>query len=1085
MNDKQLERMLQKLVRYEKTLEPYVFSEIAEVEVRRYETLEQYHCIPEDESLFRSTKKGDIWGGEGVYCWFKGKVEIPREHKGRDIYIKPTVGGYEAMLWVNGIPSGTFATKIVQTGHGNHYCDLLIKGGDMQGESVEFAVEFYAGHYIIGTQPFETIQETDFCHTYNGMSLCIKNQDIADFIFDLRTLNQMVEKLDPLSFRRADIINCLTEVHKAVYYAVEDSVEEVWRRALIKARYIMEPVLAAKNSQSAPVAGIVGHSHMDTAWLWHIPETIKKCARTYSNEISLMDQYPEYRFVQSSSYHTEMIRLHYPGLFERLREKVEEGRYELNGAVWVECDCNITSGESMIRQFLWGQKYTQKYFNKTSNCFWLPDTFGYSAAIPQIMKGCRVDYFLTTKLSWNDTNKFPYETFYWRGIDGTEVFTHFNLTHCWPDPRTLLENVDGRGSDNYLKNKSVAKSRLIAYGYGDGGGGPQFEMIEMAKRLRDLEGCPKAEHVSVGEFMTGLEGEAVNPPVYSGELYLELHRGTLTNQHTIKRNNRKAEAALHDLEFLTVLNAVSEGTEARDEDIRPLMETLLVNQFHDILPGTCISAAHDNCYREMGELLDKAASLIDKLVKTSVDTLVDNSVKNSVKTSEAADSDRALADAVTVINTLGFERNDVIYLHGFQNRFVKDKAIISQSVRNIRGEDQLCLANVILPSLGGKVIEFEEPPTGSASAGFDAYTQGQPGLGRQSVRTDFKLSAFKLDGNMLTTPFAKVTFAEDGTISSFIDTRVNRELRGNGNPLNTLLIAEDVPSGWDSWDIDADCQMKFEADARLIQREIISDGRVQLRIRSTYKLTDKSTLKQDMIFFSTTPRVDFETVIDWNDKHRFLKVDFDTTIMSNTARHEIQFGHCQKPTTRNNSYEQAMFEVVNHKFTDISETRFGIAILNDCKYGISVEGSDIRLSLHKGGTRPDPRGDSGVHECTYSFLPHVGGFSAENVIIPAYCLNYKPLMKSGRADYSSFATVDCTNIIIETIKPCEENDKAYIMRFYEAEGTYTNAAVTLNHEPKSVELANMLEERVGELSSKSRICLTFRPFEIKTVKVGY
>ncbi|MDF2985460.1 MAG: alpha-mannosidase [Eubacterium sp.] len=298
-------------------------------------------------------------------------------------------------------------------------------------------------------------------------------------------------------------------------------------------------------------------------------------------------------------------------------------------------------------------------------------------------------------------------------------------------------------------------------------------------------------------------------------------------------------------------------------------------------------------------------------------------------------------------------------------------------------------------------------------------------------------------------------------------------------------MAEDVSSGWDSWDIDADCQMKFRACSQLFEREIVSDGNVQFRIRSIYRLSEKSTLKQDMIFYSTTPRVDFETVMDWKDKHRFLKVDFDTTIMSNTARHEIQFGHCQKPTTRNNSYEQAMFEVVNHKFTDISETRFGIAILNDCKYGISVEGADIRLSLHKGGTRPDPRGDSGVHECTYSFLPHVGSFSSENVIIPAYCLNYRPVVKIGRALYSSFASVDCTNIVIETVKPCEENCKAYIMRLYEAEGTYAAATVTLGHEPKSVELTNMLEERVETLAAQSRLSLTFRPFEIKTVKVSY
>jgi len=770
LNDKQTDRMLGKLIRLEQTLEPFMFTDISEVTVRRFETVEQYHSIPNDKEVYLETKKGDKWGGEGVYCWLKGTAYIPEEYKGQNIYIKPKLGGYEAMLWVNEVPYGTFATKIVQTGHGNHYCDLLVKAGKSYDE-IDLAIEFYAGHYIIGTQPFEASTKGDFKYTFDNIKLCIKNQDIADFIYDLRALNQMVERLDNLSFRRADIINCLVEVHKIVYYSVEDTSESIWRAALLKAREIMKPLLQAKNSESAPSAGIVGHSHMDTAWLWHIPETVKKCARTFSNEISLMDQYPEYRFIQSSSYHTEMIRKNYPELFNKIKEKVAEGRYEPNGAVWVECDCNITSGESMIRQFLWGQKYTQKYFNYTSNCFWLPDTFGYSAAIPQIMKGCKVDYFLTTKLSWNDTNKFPYDTFYWKGIDGTSVLTHFNTIHCWPDPKTLLEQIDGRESSNYIINKQVVKKRVIAYGYGDGGGGPQFEMIEMAKRVKDLEGCPKAKHINVGEFMIEMEKEVINPPVYKGELYLELHRGTLTNQHVIKHNNRKAEFALRDLEFLTVQRAVKEEKVAGDTDIRPLMETLLVNQFHDILPGTCIEKANDQCYSEMKELLSKTKVLTENIIIT-----------------EAADN------VVTVINTLGFERDEIIYLHDFLQSIPVDNNLLVQKVEDIHGQEKLCLGRVKLPSLGSITVEMK------------------PG----TVDTLTKDSPFSYSENILTTPFAKVTFAEDGTIVSFIDKRANRELRGEGLPLNSFIMAEDVPTAWDSWDIDADCKMKFVSCSKLV-----------------------------------------------------------------------------------------------------------------------------------------------------------------------------------------------------------------------------------------------------------------------------
>ena len=1039
LNDKQTDRMLGKLIRLEQTLEPYIFSNIGQVAVKRYETLEQYHRIPQEDKDYIETKQGDTWGGEGIYCWLVGKANIPEEYKGQDIYVMPKLGGYEAMLWVDGVPSGTFATKIVQTGHGNHYCNLLVKGVDAYNP-IDLAIEFYAGHYIIGTQPFETSNKTDFKYTFECINLCIKNQDIADFIFDLRALNQMVDKLDSLSFRRADIINCLIEVHKLVYYAVEDTSEEIWRPALLRARDIMKPILEAKNATSAPTAGIVGHSHMDTAWLWHIPETVKKCARTFSNEINLMEQYPEYKFIQSSSYHSEMIRKYYPELFEKIKEKVEEGRYEPNGAVWVECDCNITSGESMIRQFLWGQKYTQKHFNYTSNCFWLPDTFGYSAAIPQIMKGCRVDYFLTTKLSWNDTNKFPYETFYWKGIDGTSVFTHFNTTHCWPDPKTLLEQLNGVGSENCIQNKQVVKKRVVAYGYGDGGGGPQFEMIEMARRVKDLEGCPKANHVNVGQFMQEMEKEAINPPVYKGELYLEIHRGTLTNQHVIKRNNRKAEFALRDLEFLTVQKALQDDIVAEDKDIRPLMETLLVNQFHDILPGTCIGKVNDQCYSEMSDLLEKTNILTENVIITETD---DN--------------------AITVINTLGFAREEIIYIDGFSECIPVDINLLVQRVEDFNGKEKLCLGKVKLPSLGGVIIELK------------------PGI----VENLQDSSSFSYQQNVLTTPFAKVTFNEHGTIISFIDTRVNRELRGEGLPLNSFIIAEDVPTSWDSWDLDADCQMKFAPCSKLIDRRVVSKGSIQYRIRSTFAISDKSQIVQDMVFYSTTSRVDFETIINWKDKHKFLKVDFNTTIMSNTAKHEIQFGHCEKPTTRNNSLEQAMFEVVNHKFTDLSETRFGVAILNDCKYGISVEAADMQLSLHKGGCRPDPRGDEGVHECFYSLLPHIGDFSAENVVEPAYCLNIKPIIKSGRSNFKSFAKVSSNNIIIESIKPCEDNQKAFIMRIYEAEGTFTHSIISIGNKFKVAEVTNMLEETLEILTASPEIKLTFRPFEIKTLKINY
>lgn len=1034
MNEPQIKRMLSKLSQLEETLDRYVFKKQAELSVVKYETKELLSRAPEDDTLYTEVKPGDIWGAERSYCWFKGSFTVPAELAGKPLYIYPRFGAYEAMLFVDGVPFGNFAYKISETDHGNHYCDLLCLE-PKAGQVIDIVIEAYAGHYVIGTQPFEHFPVPSYQYAFESIDICTKNQDIADFIYDLRCLNQLASTMDEYSFRRGDVVNCLAKVHETVYYSPEHTDEAVWRAALADAREIMRPCLEAKNADSAPSVGLIGHSHMDTAWLWDISETIKKCARTYANQMALMEEYPEYCFIQSSAYHLELMRRYYPELFARIQEKVKEGRYEPNGGVWVECDCNITSGESMIRQFLWGQRYTEKYFGYRSDCFWLPDTFGYSAAIPQIMKGCGVDYFLTTKLSWNDTNTFPYETFIWEGIDGTDVFTHFNCTHCWPDPKTLIERTEGRGAVNSLQQKSVSDSRLISYGQGDGGGGPMFEMIEMSRRVKDLDGCPKAYHTTVSDFMKKLEKEAVNPNTYAGELYLELHRGTLTNQHQIKRNNRKAEIAIHNAEILTVCDAIKEKKAADDKEIRPLLETLLVNQFHDILPGTCIQTAHEQSHRETTEIIEKATAMANDLIKGEGE------------------------GEQTLVNLLPFEYDDVVYLDAKDGCIVADDTVAQQYVRDLDDNELLALAGVKIPAMSSLTVTHDN-------------------------RCACGNLNFTYENGKVTTPFAEITFNEKGYMSSFIDKRNGRELVA-GLPFNTFLMAEDVPSAWDNWDVDADIQPKFKDCAELLSEEVISNGAAQLRIRRTYKLSDKSSLRQDMVFHARTPRIDFETEIEWHDVRRFLKTAFDTSILARQARHEIQFGYATKPTTRNNAIEQAMFEVLNHKYTDLSETQYGCAILNDCKYGISVEGGSMRLSLHKGGIRPDPRGDAGTHRVTYSFLPHMGGFSAETVIKPAYALNYRPLVTEGRFILPQLLSVEnAPNVIIETIKPCEDAQNACIVRLYEAEGTYASCKLVPGFAVTKAEETNMLEEPKAELNAND-IALTFRPFEIKTIKLSY
>jgi alpha-mannosidase len=1024
--------MLSKLKRFEATLEGMLFDKVDQVSMKAYPTDGSYHEVP-DASNFKPCKKGDSWEGEGSYCWFLGEYIVPDELENQTLYIAPKIEGYEGMLWVNRQPYGNFGTKIQEHGHGNHYCDMLIKKAD-KNERIEIAMEYYAHHYVIGTQPFETNLNKEYRITYQSVDICVKNEFIWDVYFNLLIVNQMVEGMSKDSFRRAELVNTLERIHDIVYYDYDNADRNDFIAALQTANQLLQKVLATKNSYSAPYAGLIGHSHMDTAWLWDIKETIKKCARTYSNQINLMDQYPDYKFVQSSAYHAVLMKENYPDLFEAMKKQVAAGRYEPNGAVYIECDCNIPSGEAMIRQFLWGQRYTREYFDYTSDTFWLPDTFGYSASLPQIMRGCKVKYFLTTKLNWGDTTEFPYDTFYWKGIDGSEVFVHFNKTHTGPEPKNMLKHVFGEGKDS-IKEKRVTNMRLLSYGEGDGGGGPTFEMVELTNRLADIEGLPKSSHITVSEFMNRLESTSVKPSTYTGELYLELHRGTLTNQHTIKRNNRLAEIALRDLEYITVREALRRQVAASGDKINPMMRDLLVNQFHDILPGTCVPAAHDQSIAETDNIIKNANHLMRTILPAA-----DNNI-------------------VSVINTLSFERHDVIYLD-YTWDFVIKGNYKQQIITDINGNQKLAVSGVSIPAFASVVLELVP--------------------GKPEDRTEFSL-----DGNILETPFAKVVFSEKGYIQSFIDKRERRELRGEGYSLNTFLVAEDVPSDWDNWDLDADIAGKFRDRAELLSRKVISIGEVECRIRSEYRLSTKSSLKQDIIFYFDSAEVRFDTVMDWQDNHRFLKTAFDTSIHADFARHEIQFGYLMRPTNRNTPVEKAKFEVSNHKYTDLSENRFGVAIFNDCKYGISAQDSKLRLSLHKGGCRPDYRGDQGVHSCCYSFYPHNTGFQADSVIKPAYLLNYKPIIVQGEYTEQSLAKVSASNIIIETVKPLEEQEKAFILRMYEAEGTYTNTTLILPDWVKGITITNMLEEPEEVLAPSQETELSFNSFEIKTLKINY
>ncbi len=977
---------------------------------------------------FKPAKAPLNWGESWLSAWFLAKVRVPKELAGKPLFLRAKTGG-ETLFFVDNEPNGVFDE--------NHPV-VRLTGAANDKHTYEAAFETYAGHEFPGTQPHETGRKvTPGSLVFEGVDLLLEREDVSAFVFDLEVLLRLFEALDEHSLRKGELARGLKAVFALVDAVPLENPESHWRPRLQKAREVMQPLLAKRNGPTTPVMGIIGHSHIDTAWLWPLAETWRKCARTFSSVANLMEQYPEFLFIQSSPAQTVKVQELYPGLFKRIKALVAEGRWEPNGAMWVEPDCNVPSGEALARQLLFGQLTTRRLFGYTADTLWLPDVFGYSAALPQLLQSAGVKYFCTTKLSWNDTTRFPYDTFWWKGIDGTAVLAHYNTIHCWPEPKTLVDQW------KWVQHKDVQKGRLVAFGYGDGGGGPMAEMVESARRCQDLEGCPKAKWTTVSDFMQQIERDWHDLPAWEGELYLELHRGTLTSIAKVKRGNRKSEFALREAEFLATL-ALLEGGAYPADQLGELWRALLTNQFHDILPGSSIKEVNDEAIETFELIIQGARQVASKAAQ-------DLGAQSKGK-------------KLLVFNSLSWERTGEVVLPGVpEGMAVAEEGALSQVVETPTGERKLIAAGLNLPPLGAKLVSLGYPNQN--------YT-----------------SPFKVTSDSVETPFAVVRFDEAGRLVSLLDKASGREVAVEGKPLNTFYLGEDLPEAWDNWDIDSDQALKLEPVLELLSREVVSDGPLQLRLRSTYALGNNSRLVQDMVFHSLSPQIDFETVLDWSEKHKLLKVGFAVNVLCENARHEIQYGHVQRPTHRNLPQDRARFEVCAHKWSDLSEANFGVALLNDCKYGVSVHGKELRLTLIKSGTHPDARGDEGRHEFTYSLLPHAGGFNTENVIRPAYELNLQPSVFKAPAKAEpvpSLLQLSEPNVIVEAVKAAEEGE-GVIFRLYETERTATTCHLAFGRKPKQVQLVNLLEETVQTLeAADDGLTLEFKPFEIKTLKVSF
>ncbi|MDR0451040.1 MAG: glycosyl hydrolase-related protein [Treponema sp.] len=1084
-----------RISQYLEFLERNSYRKIAALDFEIFETGKTYREPPAD-AQWRKIGSPAPWGKAWNCAWFRASYRAPESRRPLFLSVLPNA---DSLAFIDGKPAGAF----------NMFHRKLRIGAD--GAEHSLHLEAYAGHPYNGSGPLQgekiiiTLgkQLASFPNSFEGGFLLERLPALYSLYYDVLALCGAAKELDKDSLRRARIIKGLLEAlgELSLSSAGEASAEgggspagELEEQAA-RAAEKLSPLLRAKNGDTVPTVCLIGHAHIDHAWLWHIGETERKAARTFINMTRFAAEYPEFVFVQSQPCQMEIVRNEYPSIFEAVKEAFKKGAWEPNGGMWVEADCNIPSGESLIRQFLYGKAFNREAFNYEADTLWLPDVFGYAAALPQILKGCRIKYFVTSKINWNDTTRFPYDTFIWRGIDGTGIRTHFITARA--------QGYNGRVSPESLaetwrevQHKEIQSGVVKSVGEGDGGGGTMRADLETARRLGNLEGVPKAVWKPVSAALEEIFSQDADWPEWRGELYLELHRGTYTTQGRTKRNNRRAEFALRHAEWIAALS----GEAYPREELDKAWKGTLTLQFHDIIPGSSIRRVYQEAEAAHAGILADLALLGEKRRRSLLD--------------------RSGADTL-VFNDLSWERSDP--------QAVPAEKLGKNGSRctALRGADGAVYPVEYFKDIEGRETALFTPKL--PPLGWKAFTRikGDESPGDSSPESASPDAAFHYQDGLLETPFYRVRFEPCGRIGSLTDLRRGAELVAPGGSFNRFVSAEDVPVYWEAWDIDADWTRYLKEENSLVSSELISRGPLSFRIRQSYRIASASTLVQDLVFYREDPRIDFQTKVDWRERRRLLKVGFDTAIDSGEVRCEVQYGHVFRNTHRNLPQDRAKFEICAHKWISVEEgagggttgsIAGGIALLNDCKYGHDVSplaGPDgrtttrMRLTLLRSPKAPDPEADCGVHYFTYALLPFTGGFAASRSIRGAYELNSgavleaaardagerdtaasggKRAAKTGEpgADYS-LCSVEGAEVIVECVKAPESGGGGLALRLYESLGGRARTVLRFSSPIARAEETDMLEGNGRPLPFTGReLPLEFRPFEIKTllVKLG-
>ncbi|XP_061451222.1 alpha-mannosidase 2C1 isoform X2 [Rhineura floridana] len=915
--------------------------------------------IPYEKAVqqeFRPVKVGDSFGSMWQTCWFKVDLSIPREWAGKEVHLLWESEG-EGMVWKDAQP----IQGLTQEGEKTSYI-LTDSLKETDPHSLTLYVEIAcSGLFGAGKGSMIAPPDSDKKFSLHKTELAVFNRDVHELLVDFEILLDMTKLLgeeNQRSFQALYVANRMVNLcdvaNPLTFPAVHELACSIFRQ---------------KNGESQHIIHAMGHCHIDSAWLWPYDETIRKCARSWVTVIRLMEKNPEFTFVCSQAQQFEWVKIWYPGLYTMIQNFAKEGRFIPVGGTWVEMDGNLPGGESMVRQFLQGQRFFQQEFGKLCAEFWLPDTFGYSAQLPQVMHGCGIQRFLTQKLSWNLVNTFPHNTFIWEGIDGSQVLVHFPPADSYGLAGRVEEILKTMKSN---RDKGRVNHSAALFGFGDGGGGPTQKMLDRLSRMKDTDGLPRVQMSTPDQFFTALEKEKAQLCTWVGELFLELHNGTYTTHGQIKKGNRECECLLHDVEVLSSL-ALSKKRSFQypSAKLQHLWRLLLLNQFHDVLPGSCIQLVVEDAMRYYSEIRSAGAQLL----KDAMQSLFGDLLASSRETNES----------MLVINTLPWERTEVISKTG--------------------PRDSETLALVTVPSMGYCTVQDSLPPPHPVTV------------------------TKKADGSVIMeNGVVRVHLDIMGRVTSLCLMQPERESVPEGCCANQFALFDDVPLYWDAWDV-MDYHLETRKPILLLLKtlEIALPGGLRGSVTFSLQISEKSILTQEVILDAASPFIRFQTQVDWNEAHKFLKVEFPAKVRNPNATYEIQFGHLQRPTHWNTSWDWARFEVWSHKWMDLAEHGFGVALLNDCKYGCSVQGNVMSLSLLRAPKSPDATADIGRHHFTYAVMPHVGSFQEAGVIREAYSLNLPlhtvPSVSGQHPAWSAFS-VQSPAVVLETIKQCARTGAA-------------------------------------------------------------